>query len=391
MTGSYLFKGGRVVLPEGCFDADVRVRGKCLREFGSDLKPMRGEIVVDACGHIMYPGLINSHDHLEFNLYPRLGVPPYNNAYEWGHDLQKRWSSTIQAIQRIPLRYRLRWGAWKNLFSGVTRVVHHNPYSWHFRVRFPIEVHRQYRFAHSLQFEQNVRSILRRRRNNTPFVIHLAEGKDAAAEREVRLLAELHALNEWTVAVHAVGITKKDIELLQRSKASVVWCPASNMFLFGKTAPIDELTGKIRVALGTDSSLTGSTTLFEELRMAKQLSSLTPQSLFSLVTEAPRSIFHLSPDAGTLQEGGTADLFLLPAWTRDPYDNLLNVNPASINLMMRKGQIVFFDPHLLKNSSLNNSQSVVCLNGQKKILHNGSLQKLFNHIQPFLKHYSYLQ
>ena len=33
---------------------------------------------------IISPGLINSHDHLDFNLYPALGNKTYNNYTEWG-------------------------------------------------------------------------------------------------------------------------------------------------------------------------------------------------------------------------------------------------------------------------------------------------------------------
>ena len=38
-------------------------------------------------GHVMMPGLINAHDHLEFNLYPRLGRGPYPNAGAWARDI----------------------------------------------------------------------------------------------------------------------------------------------------------------------------------------------------------------------------------------------------------------------------------------------------------------
>src|SRR5205823_494041 len=94
-----------------CLSTDVRVHGSQIQEIGSDLRVEKDETEIDCSGSFIYPGLINAHDHLEFNLFPRLGEPPYPNAYEWGKDLHRRWKEAIGKIQGIPLRYRLWWGA----------------------------------------------------------------------------------------------------------------------------------------------------------------------------------------------------------------------------------------------------------------------------------------
>src|ERR1035438_6562637 len=51
---------------------------------------------------LVFPGLINSHDHLDFNLFPRLGNRLYMNYREWGLEINKENKNLIGAILRIP-------------------------------------------------------------------------------------------------------------------------------------------------------------------------------------------------------------------------------------------------------------------------------------------------
>lgn len=49
--------------------------------------PFRRTAVIDLSGRLILPGLINSHDHLKFSLFPRLGRGPYPNAEAWARDI----------------------------------------------------------------------------------------------------------------------------------------------------------------------------------------------------------------------------------------------------------------------------------------------------------------
>lgn len=390
MSKNYLLKNGTLVTSTRWYSADIRVKGGKIEAIDSNLEPKVGETNIDCSGQFIYPGLINSHDHLAFNLFPRLGEPPYPNAYEWGEDLHRRWGEIINTIGQIPIGYRLLWGAWKNLFCGVTQVVHHDQYSIRFRFGFPIKVLNRYTFAHSLKFERNLTKTLARRREGFPFLIHLAEGQDELSSSEVACLHELGGLDERTVAVHAVEISDDDIELLSKSGTTVVWCPSSNIYLFQKTAPIDKLLGRSLIALGTDSTLTGNATMFDELRTARQHSTLTAKELFCLVTDNPRSIFRLPSDAGQLEEGGKADLFLVPKNGEDPYDRLLHTHPGDIDFLMKSGTIVYYDA---SSSSLKDEDRAtkIYLNGRLKYVTDNRFPKMYRQIQRFLTPtYSYL-
>ena len=178
---------------------------------------------LDLSGHLVMPGLINAHDHLEFNLFPQLGRGPYRNAGEWARDIYHPDRSPIREQLCVPKAVRLWWGALKNLLSGVTTVCHHNPYEREiFDADFPVRVVRRFAWAHSLEFEPDLAAHFRKAPPSYPFLIHCAEGTDAAARREVHALDGLGALDERTAIIHGVGLTGAGLALMRRRRASLV-------------------------------------------------------------------------------------------------------------------------------------------------------------------------
>jgi hypothetical protein len=117
-------------------------------------RPQRGDAVVDLDGAFVLPGLINAHDHLELNNFPRLKWRErYANAREWIADFQPRFATDPQLLGplAVPLPARLFQGGLKNLLSGATMVAHHNPAHYTFqRSDFPVRVAGRLRYSHSL-------------------------------------------------------------------------------------------------------------------------------------------------------------------------------------------------------------------------------------------------
>src|SRR5262249_27983269 len=148
-----------------------------------------------------------AHDHLEFNLYPRLGRGPYGNAGEWARDVYHPDRQPIVDQRRVSKSTRLMWGGLKNLLCGVTMVCQPNPVGVAtFDRNFPLRVVKQFGWAHSLEYSPDLAERFRATPPEWPFVIHVAEGTDRTARREIFQLDEMKALDDRTILVHAIGL-----------------------------------------------------------------------------------------------------------------------------------------------------------------------------------------
>lgn len=328
---------------------DVRVDGQKITETGNPLAPKKNEKVIQFNNHYLYCGLTNSHDHLEMNLYPHMGTPPYHNYTEWARDIYKPDESPVREIERIPIKHRLLFGGIKNLISGVTTVVHHNPWHYSLGIHFPVRVLKKYEWAHSVAFEKKLKQKFSFRRN-TPFIIHAAEGIDAFARNEIDQLKRIGVLRSNTVLIHAVAVDKDEIDLISEAMSSVVWCPSSNYFMFNRTAYISKFKEKIQVALGTDSSMTGQPTLFHEMRTAQKSDEATAKEIFEMVTTAPQKIFNLPQQQ--ILPGFPADLLIVPTKSMDYYENLILQESEDIICIINNGEIQYSDQSLANELSL---------------------------------------
>jgi cytosine/adenosine deaminase-related metal-dependent hydrolase/ubiquinone/menaquinone biosynthesis C-methylase UbiE len=304
---------------------------------------------VDLQGFLVLPGLINAHDHLEFALFPRLGKGGYKNFMQWANDIHGFAATQIIEHRRIPRDVRLWWGGIRNLLCGVTTVCHHNPYEAEvFSDKFVIRVLRDYGWAHSLPLDPEAAQKKSETPEGQPFFIHLAEGTDEESAKEIVELYGAGALDEDTVIIHGLGLETKGKELLRLSGASLIWCPSSNMFLFGKTLSSAQILEFPKIAIGSDSPLTAQGDLLDEIGCANRVLTSSAADIYQYVTRQPAKLLHLSNGEGNLRIGGLADLLAVRDTGLTPAETLVSLSHRDVELVLLGGCVQLASAEIMR-------------------------------------------
>jgi cytosine/adenosine deaminase-related metal-dependent hydrolase len=329
---------------------------------------------VDLRDHLVFPGLLNAHDHLQVNNVPPLpGDTVFPNAYDWIEAFQAHFAdpATVAALA-VPKARRMRHGGLKNLLAGVTCVAHHDP--WHPVLDgpdFPVSVLRDHGWSYALHgpaYGPPVLASFAATPFGRPWMIHLAEGTDSVAARELDELDRMGCLAAHTVLIHGVGMRERDVQRVIAAGAAVVWCPGSNHRLLGRSLDPRPLRAAGRLALGSDSRLSGARDLLEELRTEAARGELDSAALLGLATTDAARILGL-PARGSLGANCTADLVIVADRGGAAADNLVGLSRRDLRAVVRDGLPCLADPDFAGWFAAANVDTIaVTLDGRPKLL-----------------------
>jgi cytosine/adenosine deaminase-related metal-dependent hydrolase len=343
------FVNAQVVVGGSRLARTLRVRRG--RIDGIDVAPDKGDEVVDLDGGFVFPGLINAHDHLELNSQPRLKWrEKYVNASEWIADFQPRFNSdpVLAVTTAETLDDRVWVGGLKNLLAGVTTVCHHNPMHRVLRRRFPVRVVERFGYSHSLHIDgAAVAQSHRRTPSEWPWMIHAGEGVDDAARAELDTFERLGCLSANTVFIHGVAFCRAAAARVIEAGAGLVWCPSSNRFLFDATADVRAFDDADRLALGSDSRLSGERDLLDELRSAHATRQLSAEGLARTIGAGAAQLLRLE-DGGRIEVGARADVTVFAPNESCPFDTLVTASRGDVRLTMISGEPVIAEPSLAR-------------------------------------------
>jgi cytosine/adenosine deaminase-related metal-dependent hydrolase len=181
-----------------------------------------------------------------------------------------------------------------------------------------------------------------------PYIVHIAEGSDDQVAQEMDLLRKRNAVGRNTLLIHGIALRPQDMALIAAQGSSVCWCPASNLYLYGRTADIGSLLrAGANVTLGTDSVMTGSCNLLAELRAAREAyrarvrADPSPRWLVEMVTTRAAYALLLGARRGRIAVGYEADLIVVPDGGNEPYTTLIDAQPSEIALVTCGGVPIY--------------------------------------------------
>jgi 5-methylthioadenosine/S-adenosylhomocysteine deaminase len=376
------------VIPHG----NVLVRNGRIVSVWRGPQPPAGVSVEDASvvdagpQELVFPGLINLHDHPSFDfldpwLAPsshaipaqgKAGADPYANRYQWGAvgsptaPLEElRLIDKPQLVLTDPtglglLRQVNRYAQAAALLGGETLLDHSDGDIVRGNVNNGIDARIAPDWSRIDTLTDPLLTELKTAMAKglvDAWELHLAEGVrdgdrrpgDTVSSRaELQTLENKGLLTDETVIVHGTGLERSDFAAMRAAPsprtdgsgdglgAKLVWSPLSNLLLYGKTTNVyDALAEHVLVSLGTDWTPSGSRTLLHELKVA-DVAMRDARILGGSRDEVPA----LSIDGKQGQERQLAeealDQTLVDMVTRNPaltlrlYDSLGSVEPGKV-------------------------------------------------------------
>jgi 5-methylthioadenosine/S-adenosylhomocysteine deaminase len=400
-AATYVLRG-TVVAPDQVFPrGKVVVTGDRIFGVGDAVAIPPGAIEITIDGMI-YPGLIDLHNHVTWNVFPRWRPRlPQTDRYEWQElsEYHDRLAGPETALIDKGLGCDLeRYGEIKALIGGATAITGSFAPTDKEPERNACDqgLVRNLDFASGLPGTAVNRELLRY--DTFPFelspdktklirenlgkstlqaeIIHLAEGSDASAHREFRMLTKQELLLPGVTLIHGVALAAEDFRTMHDHHVGLVWSPRSNLELYGKTADVRAAkTEGVTMALAPDWSPTGSSSMLDELAYASWWNDhqgtpvFSARELFLMATINPAHLAGVQSQLGQLTSGYQADLLVLRAHDHgDPYRALLTAQAGDVLLVTVAGRALYGDPDLMRRLAQSPSLEQLTVCGVPKLL-----------------------
>ncbi len=347
-------------------------------------------VLVD--GYI-FPGLIDAHNHLEYDMIPMWDVPVlYEDMYEWmGSDIYEREIKYPKRLLSDPsyLGMQAEIGKYAEVkaISGGTTSIQGSPanggYTTHLvrNIEFANFGSADRIMQRSIgimdpSWQANKAPELRQKIADgkvDAWLVHLAEGTNEDSRREFDVLETIGLAVPQTAIIHGLALGDRELTKMGRIGMKLIASPLDNYLLYGRTAdlPLAARRG-VLISLGSDWSPFGSKNLLTELKVAAELnqaawgSAFTRLELVRMVTTNPARTLGLETKIGKIAAGFFADLLVLASSDQDPYRALIEATEAQIDLVVIGGEPYYGDASVLQQLKGSDQETVGRPGGRAK-------------------------
>jgi 5-methylthioadenosine/S-adenosylhomocysteine deaminase len=330
---------------------------------------------------VIYPGLVDLHSHMAYNTLPLWEAPrvPYLHHDRWvDEEHPPDYASTItwpsRVVQQAAAEALIKYVEVKALVGGTTalqgapdttRAVD----GWLVRVvdKETFGTNRDLVRTSALQKRVDLlRADARKLRDEGGVLIyHVAEGPvGSIVHQEFGDLDTAGCLRPGLIGVHATALQSTDFESWQQKvkdidaneRATVVWSPFSNLWLYEQTTDVVEARKKgLRIALGSDWAPSGTKHVLGEVKVADLLNKRRFDRLFTnvelceMVTSNPGdALSSAGGQLGRLQTGAEADVVVVERHKQDLHRNLIDATEEHIQLVVVRGKPFYGTPEHMK-------------------------------------------
>jgi len=306
------------------------------------------------CGGTLYPGMIELHNHLSYNIIPLWDVPKaYGHRGQWagGDPYRKLITGPLKVLGHIDgyLQAIVRFVECRLLFAGVTAsqgitlASHGGITKFYKGVIRNVERTVDEDLPSAKTKIADIKSadkLLARLKKSSCYLLHLAEGTQEKANKHFRALqlpsSMGYAITDALVGIHSVGLFPDDFRILGQHKGGMVWSPMSNFLLYGVTADIAAAKEHgVLIGLGSDWTPSGSKNMLEELKVAKLVSEqkggiFNDEELCRMTNTNAAQLLKWQDHLGTLAPEKKADFIVLSGKGEDEYKRLVEARESSV-------------------------------------------------------------
>lgn len=331
-------------------------------------------------GGVIYPGLIDLHNHLAYNYRSLWFAPraePYTSRDQWPRALNYSPEITrpTVAVGAAAAKAVLKFAEVKAGVGGVTSIqgspATTHPYEgWLLR---NIE-HETFGTGNDVVYQsvmnQNVEGLASyadHMERGCAFIYHLAEGTRPELVREFEDLEKAHCVRETLIGIHATALGKEEFDRWGRAGGAVVWSPFSNLWLYRDTTDVVAAAAAgLTICLGADWGPSGTKNVLGELKVAHLWNdrhlerAFSDEELCRMVTANPGDALARAwgPKVGRISPGLQADLMVVSDGRPDVYENLIYSTERHVRLVMVGGRPFYGNETLMKASGATRLEAI---------------------------------